>query len=96
MPRAEILTIPQSVLYRADKVIKLGAELLTPLLVKSRDFNALPPAKVRFVEPMYALAVQKLPQGQEWLYEVKFDGYRFLVGRDSTGRGGRSSSGGSK
>ena len=34
---------------------------------------------------MYALPVQKLPQGQEWLYEVKFDGYRCLAGRDSTG-----------
>ena len=54
-------------------------------LVKAKDFSALPPAKVRFVEPMYALAVQKLPQGQEWLYEVKFDGYRCLAGRDSTG-----------
>jgi ATP-dependent DNA ligase len=56
---------------------------LTPLLVK--DFNALPSAKVRFVEPMYALAVQTLPQGQEWLYEVKFDGYRCLAGRDAGG-----------
>src|SRR4030095_4412637 len=36
------------------------------------------------IEPMYALAVQRLPQGQEWLYEVKFDGYRCLVGRDSS------------
>jgi len=53
--------------------------------VKSKDFSALLLAKVRFVEPMYALAVQKLPQGQEWLYEVKFDGYRCLAGRDSTG-----------
>src|SRR4029077_1414346 len=34
---------------------------------------------------MYALSVQKLPQGQEWLYEVKFDGYRCLAGKDSTG-----------
>jgi DNA ligase D-like protein (predicted ligase) len=34
---------------------------------------------------MYALPVQKLPHGQEWLYEVKFDGYRCLAGRDSTG-----------
>src|SRR4029453_12615742 len=34
---------------------------------------------------MYALAVQNLPQGQEWFYEVKFDGYRCLAGRDSTG-----------
>jgi ATP-dependent DNA ligase len=53
--------------------------------VRSRDFSALPSAKVRFVEPMYALAVQKLSPGQEWLYEVKLDGYRCLAGRDSTG-----------
>ena len=33
---------------------------------------------------MYALAIQKLPRGEEWLYEVKFDGYRCLAGRDST------------
>ena len=32
---------------------------------------------------MYARLVQSLPQGQEWLYEVKFDGYRCLAGRDS-------------
>ena len=53
--------------------------------MKTKDFSALPSANVRFVEPMYALSVQKLPQGQEWLYEVKFDGYRCLAGRDSTG-----------
>jgi bifunctional non-homologous end joining protein LigD len=53
--------------------------------VKSKDFSTLPSAKVRFVEPMYALAVQELLQGQEWLYEVKLDGYRCLAGRDSTG-----------
>ena len=34
---------------------------------------------------MYARLVQSLPHGQEWLYEVKFDGYRCLAGRDSTG-----------
>jgi len=53
--------------------------------VKAKDFSALPSAKVRFIEPMYALTVQKLPQGQEWLYEMKLDGYRCLAGRDSTG-----------
>jgi bifunctional non-homologous end joining protein LigD len=46
--------------------------------------SALPKAKIRFIEPMYARLVDKLPQGQEWLYEVKFDGYRCLAGRDST------------
>ena len=34
---------------------------------------------------MYAGAVQQLPEGKDWLYEVKFDGYRCLAGRDSTG-----------
>jgi DNA ligase D-like protein (predicted ligase) len=56
--------------------------------MKLRDLkylNTLPTAKIHFIEPMYALAVQKLPEGNEWLYEVKFDGYRCLAGRDSTG-----------
>jgi bifunctional non-homologous end joining protein LigD len=34
---------------------------------------------------MYALAVQNTPEGKEWLYEVKFDGYRCLAGRDKNG-----------
>ncbi len=34
---------------------------------------------------MYALAVQSVPEGKEWLYEVKFDGYRCLAGRDKSG-----------
>jgi DNA ligase D-like protein (predicted ligase) len=50
--------------------------------VKPKAFRTLPPAKVRFIEPMYARLVQSLPQGEEWLYEVKLDGYRCLVGRD--------------
>ena len=45
----------------------------------------MPPAELRFIEPMYALAVQTLPEGSEWLYEVKFDGYRCLAGRDKNG-----------
>jgi hypothetical protein len=34
---------------------------------------------------MYAQLVQQLPTGNNWLYEVKFDGYRCLAGRDSKG-----------
>src|SRR6266478_8608328 len=40
---------------------------------------------LRFIEPMYARLVHELPHGQEWLYEVKFDGYRCLAGRDASG-----------
>ena len=41
--------------------------------------------RLQFVDPMYARAVQQLPEGKDWLYEVKFDGYRCLAGKDSTG-----------
>src|SRR5215813_1788800 len=34
---------------------------------------------------MHALAVQNISEGKEWLYEVKFDGYRCLAGRDKSG-----------
>jgi len=34
---------------------------------------------------MYALAVQNIPEGKEWLYEVKFDGYRCLAGKSQNG-----------
>jgi DNA ligase D-like protein (predicted ligase) len=32
----------------------------------------------RFVEPMQCLAVAKLPEGPDWEYEIKFDGYRAI------------------
>jgi ATP-dependent DNA ligase len=34
---------------------------------------------------MYAQLVQRLTDGKDWLYEVKFDGYRCLAARDATG-----------
>ena len=35
-----------------------------------------------FVAPMAARVVDSLPDGADWLYEVKFDGYRALVIKD--------------
>jgi DNA ligase D-like protein (predicted ligase) len=35
-----------------------------------------------FVEPMAARLVAKLPEGPEWFYELKFDGYRALLLKD--------------
>ena len=32
-----------------------------------------------FVEPMAALNAAKLPEGEQWIYEVKWDGYRALA-----------------
>jgi DNA ligase D-like protein (predicted ligase) len=36
-------------------------------------------AKARFVEPMLCRSVDRLPEGPEWEYEIKFDGYRALA-----------------
>ena len=33
----------------------------------------------RFIQPMAARLVAKLPKGPDWQYEVKFDGYRALL-----------------
>jgi bifunctional non-homologous end joining protein LigD len=36
-------------------------------------------AKVSFIEPMQCKPVARLPEGPEWLYELKLDGYRCEV-----------------
>ena len=35
-----------------------------------------------FVTPMAAQVVKRLPEGNDWLYELKFDGYRALILKD--------------
>lgn len=34
------------------------------------------PARAAFIEPMECMAVDAIPDGIEWTYEIKFDGYR--------------------
>lgn len=36
-------------------------------------------AKARFIEPMLLLRTEKLPDSDDWCYELKFDGYRALA-----------------
>ena len=38
-----------------------------------------PPA---FATPMAAQVVKRLPEGDDWTYELKFDGYRALIIKD--------------
>ena len=40
---------------------------------------------IRPVAPMLATVAETLPTGADWTYEVKWDGYRTLAGRDRTG-----------
>jgi len=46
------------------------------LLVKRRDVPA-----PEFVPPMRATPIAQLPEGPEWIYEVKWDGYRALAAK---------------
>src|SRR5216683_7843934 len=42
-------------------------------------------ASACFIEPMLCLAVEKLPEGPAWQYEVKLDGYRAIGVRTRSG-----------
>jgi DNA ligase D-like protein (predicted ligase) len=44
-----------------------------------RSLRSLPGREPGFIEPMECLAVAKLPDGPEWVYEIKLDGYRALA-----------------
>jgi bifunctional non-homologous end joining protein LigD len=46
---------------------------------------SLPKRQASFVEPMDCLSVSKLPAGSEWIWEIKFDGYRALAVKPETG-----------
>jgi ATP-dependent DNA ligase len=43
------------------------------------NLASLPRREAAFVEPMECLAVSKLPEGPNWLWEIKLDGYRALA-----------------
>jgi hypothetical protein len=43
------------------------------------DLDSLPKCEAGFIVPMECLAVTRLPDGPEWLYEIKLDGYRAIA-----------------
>jgi ATP-dependent DNA ligase len=45
----------------------------------SDPIRSLPKTKAGFVEPMDCLPVRKLPEGSQWLWEMKLDGYRAIA-----------------
>src|SRR5438046_10556717 len=47
--------------------------------------DSLPKTEASFVDPMDCLSVSKLPEGLEWIWEIKFDGYRALAVKIGTG-----------
>lgn len=46
--------------------------------------RSLPEAAPKFVDPMLCKPAARLPEGENWLYEVKFDGYRAEIVKDGS------------
>jgi bifunctional non-homologous end joining protein LigD len=51
----------------------------------TKKIESLPTRSAAFVEPMECLAVAKLTDGVQWLYEIKLDGYRAEAVRSESG-----------
>jgi bifunctional non-homologous end joining protein LigD len=45
------------------------------------ELRLLPASKLKFIPPMLAKPVSRLPEGHNWQYEIKLDGYRALVSK---------------
>ena len=48
-------------------------------MAPSRSKAVVTKIKAQFIDPMLLLRREKLPEGAEWLYEIKLDGYRALA-----------------
>src|SRR5829696_621468 len=51
----------------------------------TKELNTTDRPQLAFIEPMQVAPVRELPDGGQWTYEVKFDGYRCLAGTRSNG-----------
>jgi bifunctional non-homologous end joining protein LigD len=58
---------------------KLDGDEKNWLLLKKREDGAQAPRKRRRYAPMLATLAKDVPIGDEWLFEVKWDGYRAIV-----------------
>jgi len=70
---------PDAAVARLEKLGDLWAEVLSLKQKLPRELKRASAAAPKFIEPMRAALVDKLPEGDAWQYEVKFDGYRALA-----------------
>ncbi len=73
----------QWLLLKVGDTLKPGRRAWERSVASGRTLDeiATAPPMPAFVEPMKAKPATLLPAGKEWLYELKFDGYRFLGAR---------------
>jgi bifunctional non-homologous end joining protein LigD len=58
---------------------KLDGDPKNWLLLKKREDGASAPRPRRKYQPMLATLAKEVPKGKEWVYEVKWDGYRAIA-----------------
>jgi bifunctional non-homologous end joining protein LigD len=51
-------------------------------IIEKSELDKLPRGEAAFIEPMQAKLIDRLPEGDEWDYEAKVDGYRVLIVKD--------------
>jgi hypothetical protein len=51
------------------------------LAIATKLKGARPKKLPRFIEPSLATLTDKLPNGAQWIHEIKFDGYRLQLRR---------------
>jgi DNA ligase D-like protein (predicted ligase) len=51
----------------------------------AKRLGSLPKREASFFEPMECLSVSKLPEGSQWIWEIKLDGYRGLAVKSGSG-----------
>jgi DNA ligase D-like protein (predicted 3'-phosphoesterase) len=72
---------------RANVIQQQHRDVETPgPMIEKFELDGLPRVQPAFVEPMQAKLVERLPEGNEWEYEAKFDGYRVLIVKHKGGR----------
>jgi DNA ligase D-like protein (predicted ligase) len=49
------------------------------------ELQSFPRTEAAFIEPMECLATAKLPEGPNWVWEIKLDGYRALAVKNASG-----------
>ena len=73
----------QWLLFKVGDALKPLPKVWDRSVASGRTLKEIGAASVlpAFVEPMKAKPATILPEGKGWLYELKFDGYRFLGGK---------------
>jgi bifunctional non-homologous end joining protein LigD len=77
-PRAHHATVKAKAIGEDDR----AAEIIPWKGGRSDEVEHLPRAKPEFIVPMECRLAAKVPDGTQWLYELKLDGYRAIAVKD--------------